>query len=187
MYIDKKQEEFSLMTLLANDSEHAFKLLYEQYSNRIYKLSLRYLKSPQLAQEIVQDVFLKLWFERKNMKPEKPVEAWLITVTKNKLINQFRKLANEWNTGSHVDNERGTDKGEAAIKLMNSEFEQQLHSMISQLPQMQKTVLHFAKEDGMSYSEIGSRLNISPLTVKTHMARALDKIRKSLKQYGISY
>jgi RNA polymerase sigma-70 factor (family 1) len=187
MYIEKKQEESSLMTLLANDSEYAFKLLYEQYSNRIYKLSIRYLKSPPLAQEIVQDVFLKLWFERKNMRVDKPVEAWLITVAKNKLINQFRKMASEWNTCSHINIEIGTDNAEAAIKIMNAELEQQLNVMINQLPQMQKKIFHFAKDEGLSYSQIASKLDISPLTVKTHMARALDKIRKSLKQYGISH
>lgn len=174
------------MTMLSNDSELALKLLYEQYSNRLYKLAIRYLKSPALAQEIVQDVFLKLWFERKNMKLDKPVEAWLITVAKNKLINQFRKMANEWNTSSNFNKEAGTDNAEAAIKIMNAEFEQQFSSIFSQLPQMQKKVFYFAKDEGLSYTEIASKLKISPLTVKTHMARALDKIRKSLKLYGIS-
>ena len=177
MQTEKKQEDSLTMNLLANDSEYAFKILYEKYSNRIYKLSLRYLKSPVLAQEIVQDVFLKLWFERRNMQWDKPVEAWLVTVAKNKLINQFRKMANEWNTSYSVDNLASTERDESDSKIMNAEFEQQLHLMLNRLPQMQKQVLHFAKDEGLSYSEIGSKLNISPLTVKTHMARALDKIR----------
>lgn len=174
-----------MMTLLANDSEHAFKLLYNRYNNRIYKLSIRYLKSPVLAQEIVQDVFLKLWFERKNMDADLPVEAWLITVAKNKLINQFKKLTSERNMLSTYDADSNTHKSDGETKLISSEFETQLNTMINGLPQMQKKVFHFAKEDGLSYSEIASRMNISPLTVKTHMARALDKIRKSLRDYGI--
>ncbi len=186
MHTEKKQEESLIMNLLAKDSEYAFKILYEKYSNRIYKLSLRYLKSPVLSQEIVQDVFLKLWFERRNIQWDKPVEAWLVTVAKNKLINQFRKMANEWNTSNNIDNVTITERNESEGKLMNAEFEQQLHRMLNRLPQMQKQVLHFAKDEGLSYNEIGSKLNISPLTVKTHMARALGKIRKSLKDYGIS-
>lgn len=182
---EKKHEESILMTLLANDSEHAFKLLYNRYSSRIYKLSIRYLKSPVLAQEIVQDVFLKLWFERKKMKVDLPIEAWLITVAKNKLINQFRKLANESNMWRTYDAAISVNKSDGETKIMNAEFEKQLNSMINRLPYMQKQVFHFAKDEGLSYSEIASRLNISPLTVKTHMARALDKIRKSLKEYGI--
>jgi RNA polymerase sigma-70 factor (ECF subfamily) len=182
---ERKHEESILMTLLANDSEHAFKLLYSRYNNRIYKLSIRYLKSPVLAQEIVQDVFLKLWFERKNMNADLPVEAWLITVAKNKLINQFKKLTNERNMLSAYDAESNTNKSDGETKLISTEFEKQLNTMINGLPQMQKKVFHFAKEDGLSYNEIASRMNISPLTVKTHMARALDKIRRSLRDFGI--
>lgn len=185
MPTEKKQEESILITLLANDSEHAFRLLYERYSNRIYKLALRYLKSPVLAQEIVQDVFLKLWFERKNMKVALPVEAWLVTVARNKLINQFKKMASEWNKRKQFVAETDSSFTEGEEKLMNADLEKQIHSLVSRLPQMQQQVYHFAKVDGLSYSEIASRLNISPLTVKTHMARAMEKIRKSLEQYGI--
>lgn len=185
MPTEKKHEESILITLLANDSEHAFRLLYDRYSNRIYKLSIRYLKSSVLAQEIVQDVFLKLWFERKNMKSELPVEAWLVTVAKNKLINQFKKLAGEWNMQKSYTVEMGTGLSDGEAKLMNADLEKQVHSMVNRLPQMQKQVYHFAKVNGLSYNEIATRLNISPLTVKTHMARAMEKIRKSLQQCGI--
>ncbi len=185
MPTEKKHEESILITLLANDSEHAFRLLYDRYSNRIYKLSIRYLKSPVLSQEIVQDVFLKLWVERKNMKAELPVEAWLVTVAKNKLINQFKKLAGEWNMQKSYTREMGISLPDGEEKLMNADVEKQVHSMVNRLPQMQKQVYHFAKVNGLSYNEIATRLNISPLTVKTHMARAMEKIRKSLQQYGI--
>jgi RNA polymerase sigma-70 factor (ECF subfamily) len=186
MNYEKKQGESELMTLLANDSEHAFKFLYDRYSNRVYKLSLRYLKSPDLAKEIVQDVFLKLWFERKNMQVDKPVEAWLITVAKNKLINQFKKITHEWNKQLSLEVNANDYKYDVEAKLLNAEFEKQFSYMVNQLPQMQKQVFQFAKIDGLSYNEIATRLNISPLTVKTHMSRAMEKIRKSLKEYGIS-
>lgn len=185
MPTEKKYEESILITLLANDSEHAFRLLYERYYNRIYKLSIRYLKSPVLAQEIVQDVFLKLWFERKNMKAELPVEAWLVTVAQNKLINQLKKLASEWNMRKTYSEDADSNEAEAEAKLFSADLEKQVQLLINNLPQMQKQVYQFAKINGLSYNEIATRLNISPLTVKTHMARAIDKIRKSLAQFGV--
>jgi len=186
MYKEEKLEDSKLMTLLADGSEYAFKILYSRYSNRIYKQAVRYLKSPVLAQEIVQDVFLSLWFERTKMKTDSPVEAWLITVAKNKLINQFRKLAKENSATVFFEKEFSTCKLEAEKKLMNAELEKLGSSIINLLPQMQKQVYYFAKVEDLSYNEIADRLNISPLTVKTHMARALYNIRKSLKQYGIT-
>ncbi len=186
MQMEKKQEESKLMTQLANDCETAFKLIYNRYKNRIYTISIRYLKNPVLAQEVVQDVFLKLWLERKNMKTDLPVEAWLVTVAKNKLINQFKKIAKEWNVLKSYQAEKSSYADDGDSKVLNNEFERQLHSMINCLPQMQKNVFHFAKEDGLTYNEIATKMQISPLTVKTHMARVLEKLRKSLKQYGVN-
>ncbi len=90
---EEKYEEAKLINLLANDSEYAFQLLYDRHRNRIYRLSTKFLKSPILAQEVVQDVFLKLWMTRKEINANKPLEAWLFTVAKNTLINRFKKLS----------------------------------------------------------------------------------------------
>ena len=89
-------EEAKLISLLSNDSEYAFQLMYDRYRNRIYQTAIRYLKSPMLAQETVQDVFLKLWLERKNLKPGTSIEAWLYTVAKNNLVNKLKRIAIEW-------------------------------------------------------------------------------------------
>lgn len=186
MNAEKKPEESEWVALLANDSEYAFEHLYGRYSNRIYKLAMRYLKSTELSQEIVQDVFLKLWFERKNIKLDRPLEAWLLTVAKNKLINQFKKLTYERNRQENFRVQSNTDVSEVETKLMTAEYDKYFTTLISQLPQMQKQVFHFAKIDGLSHNEIATRLNISPLTVKTHIARAMEKIKKSLKQFVIS-
>lgn len=186
MHSEEKLAESQLITLLAKGSEYAFKVLYNQYSNRIYKHAQRYLKSPVLAQEIVQDVFLKLWFERTKIKADKPIEAWLITVTRNKLINQFRKLSRERIKDNCFDIAMITDKSDTEEKIISTELENQINTIINRLPQMQKQVYTFAKVEDLSYNEIAGRLKISPLTVKTHMARALVYIRKSLKQYGIA-
>ncbi|MBY0480143.1 MAG: RNA polymerase sigma-70 factor [Chitinophagaceae bacterium] len=186
MDTQKKQEESEWIALLANDSEYAFKHLYGRYNNRVYKLAMRYLKSTELSQEIVQDVFLKLWFERKNIQSDRPLEAWLITVAKNKLINQFKKLTYEWNMQNNYKAENNTEVCEVEAKLMTAEYDKYFRTTLNQLPQMQKQVFEFAKIDGLSHNEIAVRLKISPLTVKTHMARAMGKIKKSLKQFVIS-
>jgi RNA polymerase sigma-70 factor (ECF subfamily) len=186
MNAEKKPEESEWIALLANDSEYAFEHLYGRYANRVYKLAMRYLKSAELSQEIVQDVFLKLWFERKNIKLDRSLEAWLLTVAKNKLINQFKKLTYERSRQENFKVQNYTDVSEGENKLMTAEYDKYFTNLVNSLPQMQKQVFHFAKIDGLSHNEIATRLNISPLTVKTHIARAMEKIKKSLKQFVIS-
>lgn len=93
---EQSYEEAKLVALLADDSEYAFQLLFDRHRNRIYQTAILYLKSPVLAQEVVQDIFLKLWFERRNLRKDLPLEAWLFSIAKNNLLNRLKKVANEW-------------------------------------------------------------------------------------------
>lgn len=180
-----KYEEAQLISLLADDSEYAFQLIYDRHRSRIYQVSLRYLKSPILAQEVVQDVFLKLWFNRKNLRIDQPVEAWLYQVAKNNLLNRLRKIANEWKAmkGLGLIAETSTNNIEAICQ--EAQYNKLLNAAIKQLPEQQQKVFTLARQEQLTYNDIAARLNISPLTVKTHMSRALDSIKFYLAEHGI--
>lgn len=173
----QKYEETHLVTLLAEDSEYAFQLLYDRYRNRIYQVSIRYLKSPLLAQEVVQDVFLKLWIERKNIKTDQPLEAWLYTVAKNNLINRLKKIANEWKMLSGLKNLTNQFVNTTSDKIEESQYNELLQKAISSLPQQQQKVFYLARNEHLTYIQIGEKMGISPLTVKKHMSRALLHIK----------
>ncbi|HEY4148217.1 MAG TPA: RNA polymerase sigma-70 factor [Chitinophagaceae bacterium] len=184
MPIENKYEETTLLVLLADDSEYAFQLLFDRYRNRIYKVAVLYVKSPVLAEEIVQDVFLKVWFQRKEIKALRSFEAWLFTVSKNYIINYLKKLANEWKARETWVRQTSASEDSADFKIRSDQFQQLLQQAIGQLPLQQQRIYKLAKEQYLSYEAIAQQLNISPLTVKTHMSRALDSIRSYLKQHG---
>lgn len=182
IYEDKK-----LISLLNEGDESAFNIIYDRYRNRIYSQALRYLSSPVIAQEIVQDVFLKLWLERADIRKEAPVEAWLFVVARNLLINQLKKMARDWKaldlmTAGHVE-----EKNSVFDNLKEKEYEQLLNQVIEELPEKQRLVYQLARFDQMPYVQIARYLNISPLTVKTHMARALQHIRSFLAEKGVLF
>jgi RNA polymerase sigma-70 factor (ECF subfamily) len=183
---EEKYEEAKLINLLANDSEYAFQLLYDRHRNRIYRLSTKFLKSPILAQEVVQDVFLKLWMTRKEINANKPLEAWLFTVAKNTLINRFKKLSKEWNELTIYTKKAEVIEENTDSKILTNEIKLHLNDAINQLPEKQKEVYQLAKNEGYSYNEIAVKMQISPLTVKTHLTRALESIRAFLIKRGIS-
>lgn len=186
MYFDELQyEESKLISLLAEDSEYAFQLLYDRHRKRIYQTALRYLKSPILAQEVVQDVFLKLWFNRKKLDTGKSIEAWLYTITKNNLINRLKKIANEWNALKEVGiiSERAINNVES--QLQEAQYNELLQQAVRSLPEQQKKVFTLARQEHLTYLEIGEQLGISALTVKTHMSRALETIKKYFSDRGI--
>ncbi len=187
-FIDQSNyEESKLIILLQEDSEYAFQLIFDKHRNRIYKTAIKFLKSPIIAQDVVQDVFLKLWFERNSIKADKPLEAWLYTVAKNNILNKLRKIANDWkaiDNLTHIDikSENKTDH-----KVIEGEYQQNLKIAISKLPEQQRSVFLLSRFDKLTYDQIGQKMGISPLTVKTHLSRALLALRKHFETNGILY
>jgi RNA polymerase sigma-70 factor (ECF subfamily) len=172
--------------MLAEDSEYAFQLLFDTHRNRIYQTALRFLKSPVLAQDVVQDVFLKLWIKRKTLNPDQGAEAWLCVVARNNIFNRLKRLGYEWQAARSIRDVSGSLPPDSDF-LHPEEFElkKQLAEAIHSLPTQQRTAFQLSRFEGLSYIEIGDKLHISPLTVKTHIARAISHIKKRLENKGL--
>lgn len=178
-------EEAKLIALLAEDSEYAFQLLYDRHRKRIYQTGLRYLKSPILAQELVQDVFLKLWFNRKSLNADQSIEAWLYTVAKNNLVNRLKKLSREWQALKSMEKNGEAFVNNIENKLQEAQYQELLQKAIQRLPEQQRKAFILSREEQLTYLEIGEQMGISALTVKTHISRALDSIRNYFAEQGI--
>lgn len=179
-------EEGKLITLLQENSEYAFQLIFDKHRNRIYKTAIKFLKSPIIAQDVVQDVFLKLWFERKNIDASKPLEAWLFTVAKNNILNKLKKIANEWKAVDLLSHNNSFIENTTENMVGAAEFKRDLALAISKLPEQQKSVFHLSKFENLSYFQISQQLGISPLTVKTHLSRAVSSIKRQFESKGIN-
>ena len=180
-----KYDEQKLLTLLKEDSEYAFQLIYDCNRNRIYKTAVWYLKSPILAQEVVQDVFLKLWFERNEFKINTSIEGWLYIVAKNNILNRLKKISNEWKALNVLPLLKTDVSNNTENAILDSEYSSILNAAVQSLPTQQRRVFQLARQEQLSYSEIGKEMDLSPLTVKTHMSRALTHIKAYLKLKGI--
>jgi len=176
-------DESTLIALLKNDSEYAFQLLFEHYHNLVYKVSLLYVKSPTLAQDIVQDVFMKIWFQRKDLPEIISFESWIYTLSRNLTINSVKKLAYEHKAKTTFNNLQTPFTDTTDHKIRNSQYNELLQQAIHDLPEQQQRVYRLGKEGGLSYEAIAQELALSPLTVKTHMARALASIRSFLRKH----
>jgi RNA polymerase sigma-70 factor (ECF subfamily) len=171
-------EKAKLVSLLADNNQSAFQSIYDKYRHRVYHVALRYLKSAELAQEVVQDVFLKLWTERKRLNPDAPVEAWLYTVAKNNTLNRLKKIAVEdkaIQSLKHTAKQRNDYSTQDGLK--ESDCQRLLNEALQSLSTNQLKVYRLAREESLSHLQIAEHLNISPLTVKTHMSRALGHLK----------
>lgn len=178
-------EEKRVLDLLAQGNEFAFTLLFDHYRARIYGVALKFLKARELAEEVVQEVFLKVWTKRQQLTGIVNFEAYLFTIARNLIFDFIKDIARDTvgkkqleKTLQHtVDTER---------PLLEEQYEKLLHEAVSQLPPQQKQIFRLAKEEGLSHQAIAEQLQISRLTVKTHMAKALHKIRQNLQHHIVT-
>ena len=181
-------DEKRLLLLISQDSNYAFQLIYDLHKDNIYRVALMILNSPILAEEVVQDVFLKLWFERKNLIELKSLENWLFIVARNHCLKQLRKIAAEWkNMDEYKSTSNSLFQEEHPENRIDQNIYQSVHqNALSNLTEHQKKVYELVKLENLSHQEAATKLNISPLTVNKHLVRALKQIRKYLKEAGFN-
>ncbi|SEW54232.1 RNA polymerase sigma factor [Chitinophaga arvensicola] len=172
-------DENRMLELLAKGSEYAFTELFSRYRTKVYSVAFRFLRSQAAAEEVVQDVFLKCWLKREALTEVKNLDAYLKTVTRNLVLNRFRKLANEAAAQQELSR-RDIMVNDTDHLILDHQYQEIIQAALGQLPPQQREVYRLAKEEGLSHEAIAARMQISTVTVKSHMARALQSIRRYL-------
>jgi RNA polymerase sigma-70 factor (family 1) len=178
-------DEKELLNRLAGGDENAFVTLFNTHQDHIFKVVYRFVKSQALAEELVQDIFLKVWQERQKLPSIQHFQNWLFILARNHLFTCLRRMALERKVRRAWTDERPLNENSTDHRLRNSQFNELLQETINSLPAQQQAVLRLAKEQYLTYEEIAQQLSISPNTVRIHMSRALAAVRKALTDKGI--
>ncbi len=180
-----RYQDKDLVVQLKSNSSSAFQALFEKYSQRIYRFSLGYLKSTQEAEEIVQDVFLRVWKAREELLVERSFESYLFTIAKNTILNTIRK-ANYEKAYLEYSSLHSNKNSLLDEELDFKELDRIYRQAIEKLPARRKEVYRLSRDKGLSNREIANELGISVKTVENQMTAALSAIKKELLSYGIS-
>jgi RNA polymerase sigma-70 factor (ECF subfamily) len=173
--------EKNLLLRVSEGDEIAFRVLYDLYRRKIYALGLFLTRSETPAQELVQDVFLKIWEKREQLRDIDYFNAWLRTVARNTAINYLRARAME-KLGHdrllmHEPNSCFTENDAA-----DREYALLLQAALRQLPLQQQKVYILHRQQGLCHEAIAGQMGISVLTSRKYMKLALHSIRLFLKQ-----
>lgn len=167
----------------ANTLEQRFEALFRTHNQGIYQLALKLTKSPQQACDIMQDVFIKLWESRLEWEEIRNIEAWLYRVTKNRLIDFFRKAAADqrvreklWKDLQDLQDVQESPQEELDLKEVSG----MIHQIVNELPPQRRMVYQLSRDEGLSYHEIAEELSISRHTVKNQLSLALRFLQKKL-------
>lgn len=176
--------EQELLSDIASGNAQAFRILFSRYQQQVYAFSKKITRSAYEAEEITQEVFLKIWLNREQMAGIDNPEAWIITMTRNLCFNYLKKLAAE---KSRVA--LSFEKSEKEVVPVNQQLEikelvLKLRQVSSQLTPREQLIYRMSKENGMRKKEIADSLQISENTVKVHLTNALRKLRQLMERYA---
>lgn len=173
-----------LVRRLRAGDEHALEELFRAYYAGMCAFVRRFVYAPDIAEELVQDVFFKLWSKREALSEIDALRTYLFRAARNTALNHLRrkKLENAWEeqeaargepmTTVATDDDASTDDVARAV-----------NGAIGKLPTRCREIFVMSREGGMTYAEIAHALGISIKTVETQMGRALKSLRVSLAKY----
>jgi RNA polymerase sigma-70 factor (family 1) len=173
--------EAGLLLQVAEGDEKAFSSLYYKYHHRLGIYLCQLTSSRPFAEEILQDVFCKVWEKRDQLPAIENFQSWLFTISKNHALNCLRSVVRErmekklWEK-DQVDLS-GLDQLTAEDRL------QLIDKAISQLPPQQKKVFMLSRYKRLKYIEIAEELNLSKETIKTYLQIATSSIRKYVNNH----
>jgi RNA polymerase sigma-70 factor (ECF subfamily) len=164
-----------------NGDHHSFKVLYQKYAPRLYGFAKKYLNSGEDAEEIVQEVFLKIWEKKDNIDENQAFSAYLFQSAKNRIFNGFRKRVNEQAYLNHLiyasqENMNFTERDiqYEAVKL-------KIEQLVAAMPSKRQEIFRLSRESGLKNKEIAEKLNISIKTVENQMGAALKYLKKAFE------
>ncbi len=177
--------ENQFLLQLSQDNQYAFAQIYQYYSARIYGKLLKVLKSEIQAEEILQDIFLKIWNNRKNIDPEKSFRSYLFQIAINSAYDVLRKSARSKQLQAQLTDVCCSSYSHIEEQLMNKENHDLLNRGIDLLPPKRRNIFKLCKIEGISYEEVSRQLGISPSTISDHIVKANQFLKDYLLRTNV--
>ena len=165
---------------LKQGDEGALKSVFNHLHEHVFFTALKFLKSDDLAKEVVQDVFIKLWESRKRLDANKSLEAYIMTICRNHIFNILKKAKRDSEILKEIYTNQPLKQESALDEIIFNDYKEIAQKAIESLPEKRKKIFLLCKEDGKSYAEIAQSLNISTGTVRDHIVKAGKTIRAYL-------
>jgi len=170
-----------IINRLRQDDLKALQHLFDVYYKELVRYSIKFVMNKDIAEEIVQDVFIRIWNNRNTMMPVKSIDAYLFASVKNGSINYLKSKYARIRFVDLDDSGLLPAYQTAEDDIITGELKKALHQAIHSLPPKCKIIFTLSRNAGLSSEEIANQLNISKKTVRTQIGIAIQKIKKNLE------
>ena len=174
--------EKELFNQIKKGDEKAFEIVFHHYYQNLCVFAAKILQDDLAAEEIVQDMFVKIWEKRQQLEIKSSLKNYLVRSVKNHCLNFIKhnkvKETHVKNTLSELNNEAAVKDSFIEIDLMKK-----IEESINSLPEKRQEAFRLSREEGLKYREIAEKMGVSIKTVETQMGLAMKTLREKLKNY----
>lgn len=177
---EQKFKNEQLILNVKNGQKEAFSELFSLYGPKIYRFALNYLKDKPDAEELMQDVFLKIWEKRELLDPAQNIKAYIFKVAVNSIYDHIRKknLEKAFADFSSHNYQPGTES--LWHEVIWNDMLSRLNSLIDRMPEQRRMIFLLSREEGMSNQQIADKLNLSKRTVENQIYRATQYLKEHM-------
>lgn len=172
-----------LLLEIADSNVAALEKLMMKYEERVFQFLLKLLNSRELAEEVAQDVFIKVWEKRETLRDIDSVAAWMYTVGRNQAFNVLKQIANR-----HVREESFSQESVMVVdgleEIITKEYQDRMRELVDQLPPKRREIFRLKIDYGLSNEEIANKLEISTNTVKNQLSKAYLYLRRFISEHA---
>ena len=179
-------EERELVLRLIRGDQQAFCDLYSLYKERLIYFAMKFIKSPEFAEDIFHDSFVAVWQTRQFIDPEKPFRTYIYTIVRNRLLNIIRNIDMEDRAKAYIAATSIDHTSETESQLRAEELRSLIMQAKKHLTPRQKAIFEMSREQNMTNTEIAQQLQISLATVNDHISNALKTIRQFIEKSDIN-
>lgn len=173
-----------ILQQVAAGDQQAFRQLYHSYFKRLFHFAYSLVKTKENAEEIVEDVFIKLWSQRNTIREIQHLKVYLYTATRNTALNYLAKKARESMVQSfdHIDILLAPTDHSPEQLFITAEMQRNIKAVVESLPPRCKMIFKLIREDGLKYKEVAEILNITVNTIDAQMAIAVKRIAEAIRR-----
>lgn len=180
--MDKYQHntEQELLLQIADGDPFAYKVIFDRYWDMILANALHFTKAPELAKDLAQEIFMKIWVKRAKLTEVKEFQPYLFVVARNLIYDELRRLQQ---LPAHVEllQEIVTESNRETIAVIEAtDLQNKINKAIEQLPPQMQEAFKLSRFEGLTHAQIAEKMHISKVTSQNYIARALISIRKTL-------
>lgn len=175
------EQERNLIIRLKNGDKDSFNLIFDKYYPLFISFTRRILRNDAACEDIVQNVFMRLWIHREHLDPSGSLKNYLLVSVRNEIYCHLRLVFNSRREDILKDEHEYHDVTDIAEEYSARDFYNNIDKIVSRMPERRKEVFELSRKGQMSNKDIADRLGISVRTVEKHLQLALSEIRRTLK------